>query len=96
MNNRSIRDQALYNGFCNNIKDNIDLVDTIEMISNSSQKLKLWILEELMEYIENSDRTEHEYLLRMFKSLDSFPELIKSYYQDDIDKEVSRLKDIGE
>ena len=96
MNNRSIKDQALYEGVVTNIKDSINLVDTIEMVSNSSEKLKLMILEDLMEYIENSDRTEHEYLLRMFKSLDSLSDLIKFYYQDDIDKEVSRLKDIGE
>ena len=96
MNNRSIRDQALYEGVVTNIKDSINLVDTIEMVSNSNEKLKLMILEDLMEYIENSDRTEHEYLLRVFKSLDSLSDLIKYYYQDDIDKEVSRLKDIGE
>ena len=96
MNNRSIRDQALYDGVTTNIKDSINLVDTIEMVSNSNEKLKLMILEDLMEYIENSDRTEHEYLLRVFKRLDSLSDLIKFYYQNEIDKEVAYLKDIGE
>ena len=96
MNNISIRDKALYEGVVTNIKDSIDLVDTIEMISNSSDIMRSLILDDLMEYIETSDKTEHEYLLKVFKSLDGLPILIKKYYRNEIDKEVAYLKDIGE
>ena len=96
MHNRSIKDQALYEGVVTNIKDSINLADIIEMISISSVKMKIMLLEDFIEYVENSDKTEHEYLLRVFKSLDSLTDFIKSFYENEIDKEVAYLKDIGE